>query len=198
MGDVEHPADLPGGDESPQELALDTPVMESMGPIQMASFAFPGNRFKGEILPELEKLKKAGIVRIVDLLLVRKDEMGNVMVTTASDLDWEEAVSFGSYIGALAGYAAAGPAGIEKGAMAGAAELADGHLFDEDDVFRVTQSLPKNMSAVLVLLEHLWSKPLLEAIDRAAGVELSNDWIRPEEIVSVTRRKPISPATPPD
>ena len=55
------------------------------------------------------------------------------MVTTASDLDWEEAVSFGSYVGALAGYAAAGPAGIEKGAMAGAAELADGHLFDEDE-----------------------------------------------------------------
>ena len=38
----------------------------------MTSLAFPqGNQFKGEILPELEKLKKAGIVRIVDLLLVR-------------------------------------------------------------------------------------------------------------------------------
>ena len=170
--------------------------MESMGPIQMLSLAFPGNRFKGEILPELERLKKAEIVRIIDLLLVRKDELGNVMVTTATDLDWEEAVSFGSYVGALAGYAAAGPAGIEKGAMAGAAELADGHLFDEDDVFRVTQSLPKNMSAVLVLLEHLWSKPLLEAVDRAAGVELSNDWIRPEEIVSVVKRA-VPRAEPP-
>ena len=51
----------------------DPPVAESMGPIQMTSLAFPGNHFKGEILPELEKLKKAGIVRIVDLLLVRKD-----------------------------------------------------------------------------------------------------------------------------
>src|SRR3954467_7858174 len=195
MGDVEHPADLPDGDESPKELALDTPMMESMGPIQMASFAFPGNRFKGEILPELEKLKKAGIVRIVDLLLVRKDELGNVMVTTASDLDWEEAVSFGSYIGALAGYAAAGPAGIEKGAMAGAAELADGHLFDQDDVFRVTQSLPNNMSAVLVLFEHLWAKPMLEAVDRAGGIELTNDWIRPEEVVSVVKHV-APPAAP--
>jgi uncharacterized membrane protein len=181
MGDLEHPAD-----------ALAAPVMESMGPIQMTSLAFPGNRFKGEILPELEKLKKAGIVRIVDLLLVRKDELGNVMVTTASDLDWEEAVSFGSYVGALAGYAAAGPAGIEKGAMAGAAELADGHLFDEDNVFRVTQALPNDMSAVLVLLEHLWAKPMLEAVDRAGGIELTNDWIRPEEVVSV-----VHGSTPP-
>jgi len=176
------------GEIEPEVDALDPPMLESMGPIQMTSLAFPGNQFKGEILPELEKLKKAGIVRIVDLLLVRKDELGNVMVTTASDLDWEEAVSFGSYIGALAGFAAVGPEGIERGAMAGAAELADGHLFDDDDVFRITQSLPKNMSAALVLFEHLWAKPLLEAVDRADGLELSNDWIRPEQIVSVAHR----------
>ena len=163
-------------------------AMESMGPIQMISLAFPGNQFKGEILPELERLKVDGIVRIVDLLLVRKDSLGDVMVTTASDLDWEEAVSFGSYVGALAGFAAAGPEGIERGAMAGAAELADGHLFDEGDVFRITQALPKNMSAALVLLEHLWAKPLLDAVDRAGGLELSNDWIRPEQIVSVVHQ----------
>src|SRR4249919_3417484 len=195
MGDLEQPDGPAEPDEVAEPGVFDPPVMESMGPIQMLSLAFPGNRFKGEILPELELLKKHGIVRVVDLLLVRKDELGGVMVTTASDLDWEEAVSFGSYVGALAGYAAAGPAGIEKGAMAGAAELADGHLFDQDDVFRVTQSLPKNMSAVLVLLEHLWAKPLLEAVDRAAGVELSNDWIRPEEIVSVVH-KAVPPAAP--
>jgi len=169
---------------------------QTFGPVQMLTVAFDGSQFKGEILPELEKLKKAGIVRIVDLLLVRKDELGNVMVTTASDLDWQEAVSFGSYVGALAGYAAAGPAGIEKGAMAGAAELADGHLFDQDDVFRVTQALPNHMSAVLVLIEHLWAKPMLEAVDRAGGIELTNDWIRPEEVVSVVHRAapPVAPS----
>ena len=180
--------------DQPAELdpsTLDSP-MESMGPIQMLSVAFPGNRFKGEILPELERLKEAKIIRVIDLLMVRKDALGNVMVMTASDLDWDEAVSFGSYAGALAGYAAAGPGGIEAGAMAGAAELADGHLFNEDDVFRVTQSLPNNMSAALVLLEHLWAKPLLEAVTRAEGVELSNDWIRADEIVTV-RPKPTVP-----
>jgi uncharacterized membrane protein len=157
-----------------------------MGPIQMLTLAFDGNRFKGEILPELERLKKQKIVRIIDLLMVRKDALGKVMVTTASDLDWEEATSFGAYIGALAGFAAAGPAGVERGAIAGAAELADGHLFDEDDVFRVTQSLPNNMSAALVLIEHLWSKPLLDAVARAGGIELANEWLRPEEILTAT------------
>ena len=158
--------------------------MESVGPIQMLCVAFNGNRFKGEILPELDRLKREQVIRIIDLLVVRKDETGHVMVMTASDLDWEEATNFGSYIGALAGFRLAGPAGVERGAMAGAAELADGHLFDENDTFLITQSLPKNMSAAFVLIEHLWPKKLLEAVERAGGTELSNDWLKPEELLT--------------
>jgi uncharacterized membrane protein len=160
-------------------------TIEDLGPIQMLVVAFPDNQFKGEILPELERLKRRQIVRILDMLIVRKDGLGNVMVSTASDLDWEEATSFGSYIGALAGYAAAGAEGVERGAIAGAAELADGHLFDEDDTFRVTQALQNNTTAALVLVEHRWARPLLDAVERAGGIELSNDWIRPEELLTV-------------
>lgn len=158
--------------------------VEDIGPIQMLCVAFDGNRFKGEILPELDRLKKEQIIRIIDLLVVRKDEEGRVMVMTSSDLDWEEATAFGSYVGALAGYGAAGPEGVERGAMAGAAELADGHLFNENDAFRVTQSLPNNMSAALVLIEHVWAKQLRDAVERAGGTELSNEWLRPDEILS--------------
>jgi len=57
--------------------------------------------------------------------------------------------------------------------------------FDEDDVFRVTQALPNDTSAAMVLLEHLWMKPLLEAIDNAQGIELANEWVRADEIVKV-------------
>lgn len=160
-------------------------AVEGVGPIQMLCVAFDGNRFKGEILPELDRLKRERIIRIIDLLVVRKDEEGRVMVMTSSDLDWEQATAFGSYVGTLAGYRAAGPEGVEPGAMAGAAELADGHLFNESDTFRVTQSLPNNMSAALVLIEHLWAKELREAVERAGGTELSNEWIRPEELLTV-------------
>jgi len=164
-------------------------MVESLGPIQMLAVAFDGNHFKGEILPELDRLKHEGIIRIVDLLLIRKDQDGRVMKWTASDLDWDEATALGSYIGALAGFGAEGPAGVERGAIAGAAELADGHLFDEDDAFRLTQALPKSMSAALVLVEHLWAKPLHEALDRADGIELANEWLRPEELLSAERRR---------
>ena len=158
--------------------------MEDIGPIQMLCLAFDGNRFKGEILPELDRLKHERIIRIIDLLLVRKDEEGRVAVMTSSDLNWEEATEFGSYVGALAGFGAAGPEGIERGAMAGAAELADGHLFNENDTFRVTQSLPNNMSAALILIEHLWAKPLRDALERAGGQELTNEWLSPAEILT--------------
>jgi uncharacterized membrane protein len=158
--------------------------VENLGPIQMLCLAFDGNRFKGEILPELDRLKRERLIRIIDLLVVRKDEEGHVTVMTSSDLDWEEAASFGSYVGALAGFRAAGPEGMERGAIAGAAELADGHLFDENDTFRITQSLPNNMSAAFVLIEHLWAKKLLEAVERAGGTELSNDWLKPEEVLT--------------
>jgi uncharacterized membrane protein len=150
----------------------------------MLAFAFDGSRFKGEILPELDRLKRKRIVRIIDLLVIRKDAEGRVMSMTSSDLDWEEATAFGSYVGALAGFGATGAEGIERGAIAGAAELADGHLFDEEDAFRLTQALPNDMSAALVLVEHIWIKPLMDAVDRAGGVELTNEWLRPEDILS--------------
>ena len=161
--------------------------MEGVGPIQLLCVAFDGNRFKGEIFPELDRLKRERIIRILDLLVVRKDDEGRVTVMTASDLDWEEATSFGSYVGALAGFRAAGPEGLERGAIAGAAELADGHVFDEEDTFRVTRALPNNMSAALVLIEHVWAKPLLDAVARAGGMELSNDWISADEILTVSQ-----------
>jgi uncharacterized membrane protein len=158
--------------------------MEDIGPVQMLCLAFDGNRFKGEILPELDRLKRERIIRIIDLLVVRKDDEGRVTVMASSDLDWDEATALGSYLGALAGYGAAGPEGVERGSLAGAAELADGHLFNENDVFRITQSLPNNMSAALMLIEHVWAQQLREAVERAGGTELSNEWLRPEEILT--------------
>ena len=69
---------------------------------------FDGNRFRGEILPELERLKREGVVRILDLLLVRKDSVGAITHLVASDLDWEEAAAFGETMGMLAGLASEG------------------------------------------------------------------------------------------
>jgi uncharacterized membrane protein len=167
-----------------------TPSAERAGPIQLLAVAFPGNRFKGEILPELDRLKRRRIVRVLDLLIVRKDRIGNVLVGTASDLDWEEATALGSYFGGLAGLAAGGAEGFERGAMVGAAEMADGHVFDEEDVFRLGEALGDDMSAVLLLLQHTWARPYLDAVEDAGGIQLMNEWVRPESIFNVEVRAP--------
>ena len=150
---------------------------KEFGPLQMLTVAFDGNRFKGEILPELDRLKQQGRLRIVDMLVVRKDPTGGVAVLTASDLEWEEATQFGAYVGTIVGFGAGGVAGAERGAIAGAAELADGHLFDDEDRDRLVSIVPRNMTIAVILLEHVWMLPLLQAIERAEGFELKNEWV---------------------
>jgi uncharacterized membrane protein len=158
------------------------------GPLQMLTVVFDGNRFKGEILPELQRLKKRRVVRIVDLLAIRKDDTGALAVLTASDLGWEEATQFGAYIGTLVGFGAAGPDGADRGAIAGAAELADGHLFNDEDRERLISIVPENSTIAMVLFEHLWALPFLEAIERADGLELRNEWIGVDQLVATGMR----------
>jgi len=159
--------------------------IESPGPIQLLVIAFPHSRFRGEILPELDRLKRKRIIRILDLLIIRKDAAGKVMTATGSDLDFLEATALGAYLGSLAGHASDGPDGVERGAIEGAAQLADGHVFDEQDVFRLTEALTDDTTAALLLIQHLWARPLLDAVDEAGGIELMNEWIAPENVLTV-------------
>jgi hypothetical protein len=161
------------------------------GPVQLLGVAFEGNRFKGDILPELERLKGEGTIRIIDLLFIRKDASGAIAKLTASDLDWEEAADYGSYIGTLIGFGAGGPEGAERGSMAGAAELADGHVFDENDAFRLAQAVPEGTSIALALIEHIWALPLLDAIERAKGFEINNQWVSADTLVELGMRHAI-------
>jgi hypothetical protein len=156
----------------------------SYGPVQMLVLGFDGNKFRGEILPELERLKADRVVRVLDLMLVRRDSSGAISHFAASDLDWEEAVKFGEVMGALAGFAADGLAGVEGGGLAGMAEMMDGHLFDEKDAFRLEQLLPNNTTAAVALIEHVWAAPLLDAVARANGFELMNEWVKPLQIMA--------------
>jgi uncharacterized membrane protein len=154
------------------------------GPLQVWSFVFDGNHFHGEILPELERLKNEQVIRLIDLLVVRKDSTGAVATLTASDLDWEEASSFGALIGALLGWGAGGGEAVATGAIAGAAELADGHVFGEVNRSALVESVPPNSTAAIALVEHIWAKPLQAAIGRADGVEIANDWLKVDELIA--------------
>ena len=49
----------------------------------------------------------------------------------------------------------------------------------------MTRALDPNTTAVMILLEHTWARTLLEAVARAQGIELMNEWIGHEAVLSI-------------
>jgi uncharacterized membrane protein len=157
----------------------------TLGPVQMLIVGFEGDNFDGSIMKELDRLREHDIVRLIDLLFVKKNEDGEIEVAQRSDLDAEEAQEFGAIIGALVGLGADGEEGAEYGALAGAAELEDGHVFDDEAVWYLGDAIPDGTAAAVALLEHRWAIPLRDKIAKAGGLTLSDAWIHVADLVAV-------------
>src|SRR5258708_25039305 len=97
----------------------------SIGPVEYLILGFPGNKFTGQIVPELAKLIDSGLVRIIDLTFIMKDAAGGVEVV---EFDAVEALA----------------------AFAGLAAEVGGILTDEDGA-HAPLSLEPNTSTVLIL-----------------------------------------------
>jgi uncharacterized membrane protein len=157
-----------------------------LGPIELLVVDFAGNHFKGELLPELERLKESDIVRLVDLLIIRKDHAGAVLVATATDLGLDEMLAFGAKIGALIGSGVSGEYGGEvDGVLAGLAMTSSGHVFDEAEAQKLGASLPNNYACAVVFLEHRWALPFRAAIDRAEGKVMVQEWLSAETLAEL-------------
>src|SRR5215469_12103791 len=70
----------------------------SISSMELNVIQFTGNRFTGEILPELEALRAKRIIRIVDLVFVMKSANGGVTSMEASDLTGPDAEKYGSIV----------------------------------------------------------------------------------------------------
>ena len=136
----------------------------ALGPVQILVVGFGDAEFKGTIREELARLKDHDIVRLIDLIAVRKDEQGNVERLQQSDMSDDELQEFGAIVGALIGFGAAGDEGAEVGAEAGAEAMEDGHVFDESQMWYVDEAIPPGTAAAIALLEHRWAIPLRDAI----------------------------------
>ena len=157
----------------------------TLGPVQMLIVGFTGDNFDGSIMEELDRLKEHDIVRLIDLLFVKKNEDGEIEVQQRSDLSGDEAEQFGAIIGALVGFGADGEEGAEYGALQGAAELQDGHVFDDDAVWYLGDAIPDGTAAAVALLEHRWAIPLRDKIAQAGGLTLSDAWVHVADLVAV-------------
>ena len=154
-----------------------------LGPVQMMVVGFEGNRFSGEILPEIKRLQDEGIIRLIDLLFVQKDRDGDLRAVELSGVGEEERERFGTIASALVGFGAPNDAGIEQSAMAGAVALQDG-IFDARDIWAVADVIPKESSAAIAVLEHRWAVPLRDAVARAGAMALADEWLHPLDLIA--------------
>ena len=157
----------------------------TVGPVQMLVVGFEGDNFRGEIREELERLKEHDIVRLIDLLFVKKTDDGEIEVLQTSDLDRDEAEEFGALVGALVGLGTGSDEEAMKAAVAGAEELEDGHFFGDSEVWYLSDAVPEGSSAAVALIEHRWAIPLRDKIVEAGGVALADEWIHPADLVAI-------------
>ena len=129
-----------------QQLTEQAPeALDELGPVDWIVVEFPGSRFKGEIAPIVDDLVQRGTVRVLDLLLMKKAEDGELEFFELSDLDETE-------IGTLRAYET---------------ELAT--LLSEDDVNALAASVEPGSTAALLVWENRWAAPFGSAVRRAGG-----------------------------
>ena len=126
------------------------------GPIDYVLVEFKGNKFDGSILKELEKSSDKGIIDVLDLAVVSKDENGEVVIIDVATVDDEIITTFITSNGIT------------------------GDMIGEEDVDEVAEIMENNTSAGLLIIEHLWAKDLKQAIFNADGVLVADGRIHPE------------------
>src|SRR4051794_24195297 len=158
----------------------------AIGPVQLIVLGFNHPNFHGEVIAELEKLRKSDTVRVIDALAVYKDAQGEVEVEHLSNLTTDEAIELGSKVGALIGLGIDGEEGFAAGAVAGAEAAAEGAgVFTDEEAWDVLDDIPDDSAAALVLLEHHWAVPLRDAVVRAGGFRVSDGFISPLDLVEI-------------
>src|SRR5947208_4644934 len=134
--------------------------LDYLGPVDYLVVEFPAgaSNFTGEMAAELLALVNAGTIRVIDILILTKDEDGAVDAVELSDI---------GELGEL---------------QALEAELAE--LLAEDDVERLAASMEPNSTAGVLIWENLWAAPFASAARRSGGQLIANGRIPIEAIIA--------------
>jgi hypothetical protein len=106
---------------------------------------FPGNKLTGEAFPLLVDLVDQGLVRILDLVFVRKDTDGSVAGLELKDLDGDGELDMSVFEGASSG------------------------LLGDEDIQEAGNVLMPGSSAGILVYENLWAAPFAAAVRRSGG-----------------------------
>ncbi|MFF7771480.1 DUF6325 family protein [Streptomyces massasporeus] len=114
-----------------------------MGPVDYLIVEFPGNKMTGEGFPLLLDLVDRGVIRILDLVFVRKDEDGSVVAAEWRDLGDEMDLS------------------VFEGASSG--------LLDQGDIDEAGAALEAGSAAGVLVYENVWAAPFARAMRRSGA-----------------------------
>ncbi len=129
-----------------------------IAPVEYIVIDFPGNNFRGEIAPAIASLVDRGVVRIIDLVFVKKDVDGAVTYFEFDDL--EETATFGHIDSEV-----------------------DGVISDRD-IAEIAASVPLDSSALLIVWEDLWAAELATAVRDAGGELVAGGRVRHDIVVT--------------
>jgi hypothetical protein len=107
--------------------------LQEMGPVDYLCVEFPDGSLNGTAFPLLVDLVDRGIIRILDILFIRKERDGTVIALDARDVE-------------LAGL------GVFHGAASG--------ILGGDDMREAGQALEGGSAAVVLVYENAWAAPL--------------------------------------
>ena len=119
--------------------------IDELGPVDWIVLEFPGAKLNGEIAPILKDYVDRGLIRILDLLFIKKDEDGGFEAFEAADMEDSE-------IGELRAFET---------------ELA--MLLSEQDVVDLAETIDPGSSAAVLVWENLWAAPFGSTVRNAGG-----------------------------
>jgi Family of unknown function (DUF6325) len=119
--------------------------LDELGPVDWIVVEFPGSKFNGEIAPALRDLVERDIVRVLDLLVLKKDSDGSLDAFELSDLDESELGELRTYESELA------------------------MLLSEEDVTAVAAAIEAGSSAAVLVWENTWAAPFASAVRHSGG-----------------------------
>jgi Family of unknown function (DUF6325) len=132
-----------------------------MGPVQALVIGIEHPRFDGQVLSELAKLRESGIVRLLDLLVVRRDDDDEEFETV--ELPAALGAPDGSIVAAIVGHSSPDTRPADERPEVASWSLAD--------------AIPAGSLAAIALIEHLWAGPLVSAIAQSGGTALEETWL---------------------
>ena len=144
-------------------------ALEEVGPIDYLVVEFPGSRMTGEGLPLLVDLVDRGIIRVLDLVFVKKELDGSVKGMAIADLDHDGTLDLAVFEGASSG------------------------LLDQDDLDEAGAVLEPGSSAGLLVYENRWAAPFAKVLRRGGGLLVASGRIPVQAVLAaLDATEPVS------